>query len=127
MDSWLMRTQSLSQQPDDCMGPMCAVCTWMIVVSICGTPGNGSRHCLWCTGWCLKTYSSCWIALPSLNIVAVGLGQGCFFLWQLDKPYLWEACLFVCKHKYGGWLDWVGGSGRRGGRGSFCQDVKLIN
>lgn len=63
-------SQSLKQQPvslnGTVIGPLhiCDCCiSWFYLWDF----SSGSRGCLWCSGWLLETYSSYWIALPSLS------------------------------------------------------------
>lgn len=64
--AWLTGIQSLSQQPVSLHGTNVGslhISDSSVVWSDCGLPGSGSR----CSGWLLGTYSSHWIALPSLS------------------------------------------------------------
>ena len=107
------------------LGPL-HMCNSCVAWSICGTPNNGSRAVpvLWLA---LGNYSSCWIALLSLNT-----GGRCLVLGQLDMPQFAGAhgrpVPFWANVEEGSIEGGrKGRSGWRGGRGGYGQSVKWMN
>lgn len=64
--------------------------------SVCGSPSNGIRTCLWHLNWLFGTKIPKWVPLPILDVGA----EGSLVLSQCDVPCCvdslpWEACPFL--------------------------------